>query len=229
MTMQTYRASLPIEFAGAALGRQSGSQRRWHYEMAKRGVDILGAGIALMLLLPLLPVLAVLIKLDSPGPVFFSQTRVGQAGARFRCWKFRTMHRDAEARKAALLAQNEMRCGVLFKMRQDPRITTLGKWLRKSSVDELPQLFNVLRGDMSLVGPRPALPDEVAKYSSTERGRLQVKPGITCLWQISGRGDLPFDAQVSLDLEYANRASLVTDIKILLMTVPAVLSGRGAY
>jgi lipopolysaccharide/colanic/teichoic acid biosynthesis glycosyltransferase len=139
------------------------------------------------------------------------------------------MYVDAEARKRELEAQNEMEGGVLFKMKRDPRITRVGRLIRKASIDELPQLWNVLLGDMSLVGPRPAIPSEVAHYSPFERCRLSVKPGITCLWQVSGRSDLPFNQQVQLDVAYARRPTLLNDIGILLRTIPAVLFGRGAY
>ena len=139
------------------------------------------------------------------------------------------MYIDAEARKKELEAMNEMNGGVLFKMKEDPRITKAGKIIRKTSIDELPQLWNVFKGDMSLVGPRPALPSEVNQYSLAERRRLEVIPGITCIWQVSGRSDIPFDKQVGLDVEYIESQSLWLDIKLLLLTIPAVLLGRGAY
>ncbi len=199
------------------------------YQSTKRAMDALAAACGLLLLAPLLPLLALLIRLDSPGPIFFSQTRVGQGGREFRCWKLRSMYIDAEERKQALEAQNEMQGGVIFKIKHDPRITRVGRFIRKASIDELPQLWNVLVGDMSLVGPRPAVPAEVEQYTPYERGRLAVKPGITCLWQISGRSDLPFDKQVELDIKYANSRNLRLDLEILLRTVPAVLTARGAY
>ena len=199
------------------------------YRLFKRSVDIVLSGMALLLLFCLFPLLALIIRLDSPGPALFSQTRVGQHGRKFRCWKLRSMYIDAEARKQELEQQNEMAGGVTFKMKRDPRITRVGRFIRKSSIDELPQLWNVFIGDMSLVGPRPAIPAEVANYSPFERCRLSVKPGITCLWQISGRSDLPFDKQVQLDVLYARRPSLFRDLKILALTVPAVLFARGAY
>jgi lipopolysaccharide/colanic/teichoic acid biosynthesis glycosyltransferase len=144
-------------------------------------------------------------------------------------WKFRSMYIDAEARKARLIAANEMAGGVLFKMKHDPRITRVGRFIRKASIDELPQLWNVLRGDMSLVGPRPALPSEVDEYSLRDRQRLEVIPGITCIWQVSGRSDIPFEEQVQLDIQYIESQSFWQDVMILLKTVPAVLLGRGAY
>ena len=199
------------------------------YQLFKRAVDVFASGMALLILLPFLPLVAIVIRMDSPGPVFFSQTRVGAGGRHFRCWKLRSMFTDAEARKRELEQQNEMAGGVIFKIKRDPRITRVGRFIRKASIDELPQLWNVFIGDMSLVGPRPAVPAEVAKYSPYERCRLSVKPGITCLWQVSGRSDLPFDKQVQLDVLYARTPSLLRDLKILVLTVPAVLLARGAY
>jgi lipopolysaccharide/colanic/teichoic acid biosynthesis glycosyltransferase len=139
------------------------------------------------------------------------------------------MYSDAEARKAALVRRNEMTGGVLFKIKDDPRITRIGRIIRRFSIDELPQLWNVLRGDMALVGPRPALPDEVAQYSLEARRRLSARPGITCIWQVSGRSNIPFEGQVAMDLEYIHTATLTTDLRLLLKTVPAVISGSGAY
>jgi len=144
-------------------------------------------------------------------------------------WKFRSMYQDAEQRLSKLQAENEMDGGVLFKMKRDPRITLIGKFIRKASIDELPQLWNVICGEMSLVGPRPALETEVEQYSLKDRKRLAVKPGITCIWQVSGRSDIPFDRQVELDVDYIYQQSLLTDIWILLKTIPAVLLARGAY
>lgn len=200
-----------------------------YYLSVKRCMDCVLAAMGLLVLAPFFPMLALLIRLDSKGPVFFSQTRVGEGGREFRCWKLRSMFIDAEERKQELEQHNESEGGVIFKMKRDPRITRVGRFIRKASIDELPQLWNVFIGDMSLVGPRPALPAEVAGYTPYERGRLSVKPGITCLWQISGRSDLPFEQQVQLDIEYARVRSLRKDIEILLRTVPAVLFARGAY
>lgn len=199
------------------------------YETAKRVMDSVLAGVGLLIISPLLLLTAFAVRIDSPGPALFAQVRVGKNGRHFRCWKFRSMYVDAEARKAALLNENEMTGGVLFKMRKDPRVTRVGRLIRKASIDELPQLWNVLIGDMSLVGPRPAVPSEVEQYTPYQRGRLQVKPGITCIWQVSGRSDLSFDEQVRLDLQYARTRSLAADIGLLLKTVPAVLLARGAY
>ena len=204
-------------------------RERVAYERAKRLLDVVATGAGLLLLAPLFALVAIAIRLDSPGPVLFSQTRVGKHGRTFRCWKFRSMFVDAEARKAALMAENEMDGGVIFKMKRDPRITRVGRFIRKASIDELPQLWNVFVGDMSLVGPRPAVPAEVTQYTPYERQRLAVKPGITCFWQVSGRSNLPFDEQVRLDIHYAQVRSLRVDIGLLLRTVPAVLFARGAY
>ncbi len=195
----------------------------------KRFLDIVLSLLALIVLSPLFLVLALLIKLTSPGPIFFVQIRVGEFGRNFCFFKFRSMYIDAEKRKAELMDQNQSSDGVIFKMKNDPRITPIGSILRKFSLDELPQFLNVLFGDMSLVGPRPPVPSEVKLYSLEERKRLNVRPGLTCLWQVSGRSDIPFKEQVKLDKEYIHSRSLKSDLLILLRTVPAILSGRGAY
>jgi lipopolysaccharide/colanic/teichoic acid biosynthesis glycosyltransferase len=202
----------------------------------KRTVDIAASTAAIICLSPLLLGVAVLVKLDG-GPVLFRQTRIGLMGREIKMLKFRSMCVDAEARLAALLAQNEKSEGVTFKIKHDPRITTLGRILRKTSMDELPQLFNVLRGDMSLVGPRPPIPREVALYSQQDRRRLLVKPGITCLWQIGekngglleigDRNSIDFAEQVQLDVRYLESQSVWKDLWILLKTIPAVLAGKG--
>lgn len=197
--------------------------------LVKRLIDVLASGLGIILLLPLFLGVALAIRLESPGPILFPQTRVGRWGELFRMYKFRSMYIDAEERKKALLAQNEMNGGVLFKMKHDPRITRVGRLIRKASIDELPQLWNVLIGDMSLVGPRPPVPSEVDQYSLSDRRRLDVIPGITCIWQVSGRSDIPFPEQVELDVQYIDSQSLLTDLKILLYTIPAVLLGKGAY
>jgi lipopolysaccharide/colanic/teichoic acid biosynthesis glycosyltransferase len=198
-------------------------------DVMKRLLDILVSATLMMIFLPLFSLVALAIRLESPGPVFFRQLRVGCLGQTFSMWKFRSMYIDAEARRAALEAQNEMQGGVLFKMKDDPRITRVGRLIRRLSIDELPQLWNVFSGDMSLVGPRPALPIEVSQYSLEERGRLDAKPGITCTWQVTGRSDIPFNEQVLLDIEYIRQQSVKNDLKLLAKTVPAVISGRGAY
>ena len=194
----------------------------------KRAFDILVAGTALILLLPVMLVIAAAIKLTSRGPVLFRQHRVGRHGNGFMILKFRTMLQGAESMLEDVAHLNEA-SGVLFKIRDDPRVTKVGRWLRRWSLDELPQLFNVLRGEMSLVGPRPALPDEVAKYEEWHRGRLEVAPGVTGLWQVNGRSDADFDQYVRLDLFYIENWSLTYDLYILLKTIPTLLSRRGAY
>lgn len=197
--------------------------------LGKRALDVVVSVGALVALSPLLLITMLALRLESPGPIFFRQTRVGARGKTFSMLKFRSMFVDAEDRLAELQQQNESADGVLFKMKHDPRITRVGKLIRRFSVDELPQIFNVLRGDMAIVGPRPALPAEVAQYASPDRKRLQAKPGLTCLWQIGGRSDLSFEQQVQLDIDYMHKQGLLTDLQIIAKTVPAVLSGKGAY
>lgn len=201
----------------------------WFAYALKRTMDVLGSALLLIVLSPLLLVIYFAVRLTSKGPAFFVQTRVGQYGRHFQFYKFRSMYVDAEARKALLEKQNESGDGVIFKMKKDPRITVVGRFIRKFSLDELPQLWNVLKGDMSLVGPRPPLPSEVAQYTLEERKRLNVIPGLTCLWQISGRSDIPFQEQVRLDKEYIRTHGIWNDVKILLKTIPAIITGRGAY
>ncbi|WP_285164826.1 WecB/TagA/CpsF family glycosyltransferase [Shewanella goraebulensis] len=211
------------------------NSRRWYFfgikcgQFAKRTFDIVAASILLILLAPLFFFTALSIRIESKGAIFFSQTRSGRNNHPFTMWKFRSMYIDAEARLEKIKQNNEMQGGVLFKMKKDPRITSVGKLIRKASIDELPQLWNVLMGDMSLVGPRPALPNEVSQYQLSDRRRLGVKPGITCIWQVSGRSDIPFDKQVELDIDYIYQQSLREDITLLLKTIPAVLLARGAY
>lgn len=203
-----------------------GGRPAWQFAL-KRTIDIVGALAALVLSAPVWLAAAVAIKLDSPGPIFFTQPRCGQYGKVFPFVKFRTMTTDAELRKAELRALNE-KSGPVFKIECDPRVTRVGRILRKYSIDELPQLLNVLAGHMSLVGPRPPVPGEVEQYEIDHRGRLSMRPGITCLWQVSGRNEIEFEDWVKLDLEYVERWSLLLDLQILLATVPAVVSGRGA-
>jgi exopolysaccharide biosynthesis polyprenyl glycosylphosphotransferase len=194
----------------------------------KRVLDIVLAVVVLVLAgIPML-IISLLIKATSPGPVLFRQERVGRGGELFVCYKFRTMYKDAEQRKEELRAHNEAQ-GPMFKMRNDPRRTSVGKVLRRTSLDELPNLFNILKGEMSWVGPRPPTPDEAAQYNDWHRKRLDVTPGLTGLWQVSGRSDLTFDEMVKLDLFYAENWSLALDTKIILKTVPAVLKREGAY
>jgi exopolysaccharide biosynthesis polyprenyl glycosylphosphotransferase len=195
----------------------------------KRFVDIVGAALALLLLSPAFLVIALVIKADDRGPVFFRQTRVGKDGSLFRMVKFRSMVTDAETRLASLRAASDDGNGMLFKLKDDPRITRAGKFLRKYSIDEFPQFWNVLIGEMSLVGPRPPLPTEVAEYADPVHRRLYIKPGLTGLWQISGRSDLSWDQSVRLDLYYVENWSLAGDLMILWRTVRVMLSPVGAY
>ena len=220
--------------------RRHGNTRRslrlkaWRMTVAgayalKRLIDIVGSGLGMILLSPVFLAIAVAVKLSSPGPVIFSQVRVGRYGRHFKFYKFRSMRQGAEALKEGLKSQNESKDGVIFKMKDDPRITRVGRFIRHASLDELPQLWNVFIGDMSLVGPRPPVPSEVREYTLEDRKRLDVIPGITCLWQINGRSEIPFHEQVRLDKEYILAPGVWKDIKILLKTIPAILSGRGAY
>lgn len=195
---------------------------------SKRAADIVGSSLLLLATLPLLLITAIAVKLEDGGPVIFRQARVGLKGERFNCLKFRSMGVDAEDRMADLLSKNEG-AGVLFKMADDPRITRVGRIIRRFSIDELPQLWNTLQGDMSLVGPRPALPAEVERYDSDTRRRLKVRPGLTGLWQVSGRSNLSWEDTVRLDLYYVDNWSLVRDLMILARTAKAVLGSNGAY
>ena len=197
-------------------------------EFFKRLLDILAATAGLLLFLPLLPFIGALVKLESRGPLFFAQERVGRYGRHFTCYKIRSMVADAETLKNELGHLNEAD-GAAFKIRQDPRVTRVGRFVRRSSLDEFPQLFNVLTGDMSIVGPRPQIPSEVSAYEPHQRARLLVKPGLTCLWQISGRNDVDFGEWMRLDREYVEQRSLGLDISILLRTLPAVVKRTGAY
>jgi exopolysaccharide biosynthesis polyprenyl glycosylphosphotransferase len=198
------------------------------FQMAiKRVLDIVGSSLALILLSPVLVVVALVIAVTSRGPVLFRQVRVGRYGRPFHMLKFRSMVIDAEAQKQALMARNEQR-GPVFKIKDDPRVTRIGRIIRKYSIDELPQFINVLRGDMSIVGPRPPVPSEVEKYEAWQRRRLSVRPGITCIWQVSGRNEISFEQWMYLDMQYIDHWSLVADIKLLLKTFPVVVSGRGA-
>jgi lipopolysaccharide/colanic/teichoic acid biosynthesis glycosyltransferase len=195
----------------------------------KRGFDIIVSLLLLLLLSPLLIALGVAVWVEDGGSIFFPQTRVGRYGRIFKMYKFRSMCLDAEQRLKDLLDRNQHKQGVTFKLKDDPRITRIGKWLRRYSFDELPQLYNVLIGNMSLVGPRPPVPREVAKYSLADRRRLATRPGITCIWQISGRSEIDFSGQVKLDVVYIESQTFWKDLQILFRTVPAVLTGRGAY
>lgn len=198
------------------------------YRIAKRVLDVVVSSVGLVMLAPLMLLIAIAIKLDTPGPVLFRQVRIGKGGKPFWFIKFRSMVKNAEQIKRDLIPQNEVRGGPVFKMRNDPRVTRVGRFLRRYSLDELPQLIHVLHGEMSLVGPRPPLPSEVASYGEWEMRRLSVTPGLTCLWQISGRSDIGFREWVELDHIYIDTMSFWTDLKILLFTVPAVITGKGA-
>ena len=197
------------------------------YPAAKRAFDLVATGVGVLFLAPVFFLISAWIYLEDRGPVFFAQRRVGKGGREFTFWKFRSMCVDAEERLAALAGQSEDESR--FKMRRDPRITRVGAFLRRTSLDELPQLFNVLFGDMSLVGPRPALPEEVADYDAKAARRLEVEQGITCLWQVSGRSLLSFEEQIDLDLKYIESRGLLYDAWLLIRTVPAVVLGTGAY
>lgn len=212
-------------------GRITGHTSRTTAAAAEAAVETMHRLVALLALVMLLPVLvglALAVRIDSPGPALFRQVRVGRNGREFVIYKFRTMRTDAEALFDQVLHLNE-RDGLFFKVRQDPRISRIGRWLRRFSLDELPQLWNVARGDMALVGPRPPLPREVANYDRRTYRRLEVKPGLTGIWQVSGRSDLSWEDTVRLDLSYVEQRSVALDVRILGRTVGAVVSGRGAY
>jgi lipopolysaccharide/colanic/teichoic acid biosynthesis glycosyltransferase len=194
----------------------------------KRAIDVMGASLGLAVLSPFLLLIAIAIVTDSRGGPIFRQTRVGRGGRTFMCWKFRSMYQGADAMLATLAGQNEAN-GLIFKMRDDPRRTRVGRFLRRTSLDELPQLWNVLRGDMSLVGPRPPLVNEVLQYNGLEVQRLACVPGMTGLWQVTLRGRHDFGDMVELDVRYARSISFWLDVKILLKTLPTVLFGRGSY
>ena len=198
------------------------------YSLVKRFFDLALSLTAILILSVPMLVVAVLVKLTSKGPIIFRQVRVGQGGRYFNCLKFRSMCSDAEAQKEDLMHLNEA-SGPVFKIKKDPRITPIGAIIRKFSIDELPQLFNILRGDMSIVGPRPPIPTEVAEYGIFERRRLAVRPGLTCLWQIGGRSNVSFERWVELDIEYIDSMSFKNDVLIVLKTVPVVLKGSGAH
>lgn len=195
----------------------------------KRTIDIVVASLAILALAPVALIAAIAIKLTSKGPVLYPSKRVGQNGMLFEFYKFRSMRTDADETRADLFHLNEAPEGPIFKIRRDPRLTPIGRVLRKSSIDEIPQFINVLRGDMSLVGTRPPIPEEVDQYAEWERQRLLIRPGITGIWQVSGRSEIPFDRWVEMDLTYIRDWSLWLDVKLLLKTIPAVIKGTGAY
>jgi exopolysaccharide biosynthesis polyprenyl glycosylphosphotransferase len=195
--------------------------------LVKRTIDLIISVLALVVLSPLLLAVAIGIKLTSRGPVFFKQERVGLNGHSFYMFKFRSMIVNAEKFKHSLMAQNQQ-SGPVFKMDRDPRVTPFGRFIRRHSIDELPQLINIIRGDMTIVGPRPALPQEVAQYKPWHRRRLSVLPGLTCTWQVSGRNHIPFEQWMEMDVAYVNTWSIRHDLFLILRTIPVVLSGRGA-
>ena len=203
------------------------SIRGWNL-LVKRGFDLFFGGLMGLILLPIMLLIAAAIRLDTHGPVIFSQVRVGKNGRQFRCHKFRSMVHNADELKVHVADLNES-SGPLFKIRNDPRLTRVGRFIRRYSLDELPQLYNILRGEMSLIGPRPNLPDEVAQYQEWMLKRMVVSPGLTGLWQVSGRSDLTFDEMVLLDIFYVENWSMGLDMSILLRSIPAVLNARGAY
>ncbi len=218
------------EFADfiAAGSNPAVQDRSFFYHFMKRAFDIVASLAGLALLLPLFPFIALLIKLETPGPLFFKQQRVGHLGFQFGCYKFRSMSIEAEKQKVDLQHLNEA-TGAAFKIQNDPRITGVGRFLRRSSLDEFPQLVNVLLGEMSIVGPRPQIPSEVSEYTSEQASRLLVKPGLTCLWQVSGRSHIDFNEWMELDQEYVQKRSFAFDIWILSRTLPAVIERIGAY
>jgi lipopolysaccharide/colanic/teichoic acid biosynthesis glycosyltransferase len=216
VSVEAVRPQRPMGLLGA----------HWWQLALKRTIDLVGALLMLLVLSPILIAAAAAVAFTSPGPILYRQQRVGRDGEPFMMLKFRSMYDRAHEQRDLHL--NEA-TGPVFKIRDDPRVTSVGRVLRRLSVDELPQLFNVVKGEMSLVGPRPALPEECAHYTEREMGRLLVKPGLTCRWQVSGRSDVTFDQWVDMDLEYIETWSLRQDIVLMLRTIPAVISGRGAY
>ncbi len=220
--MNNYNSSFEFQESGILV------RTNRYYLFIKRGVDILGSIIGLILAFPIMVIVMILIKLEDPkGPIFFKQIRSGMNGSTFEMYKFRSMYVDAEDRLEELMHLNEQ-SGPVFKITNDPRITRIGKFIRKTSLDELPQLLNVLKGDMSIVGPRPALPRETIQYTPYQMQRLLVKPGITCIWQVSGRNNIEFEEWVELDLEYIQKRSVLLDMKLILMTIPALLGDKNA-
>ena len=197
------------------------------YEVIKRLIDVFCSFLGVIVLSPLFIIIAIIIKTTSKGPVFFSQKRVGKNGKEFDMYKFRSMVVNAEELKEKLAAQNEM-SGPMFKMKDDPRVTKVGKFIRKTSIDELPQLWNVLKGDMSLVGPRPSLPNEVAQFEDWMHRRLEVKPGLTCYWQVSGRNNIDFQDWMKLDIRYIDEKNLWIDIKLIFKTIFVLFGDKNA-
>ena len=222
------RLSVAIDW-GSYLPERAESVSWAIQQRIKRAADVVISLTLLIVLSPLFLIIAVLVKATSQGPIFYEFRVIGKNARRIVAYKFRTMVENADSLKPTLLKENEMR-GPAFKMRADPRVTPVGKWLRKFSLDELPQLWSVLVGDMSLVGPRPPFPDEFVRYEPWQWGRLAVTPGITCIWQVTGRSDIrDFNEWAALDMRYIRDWNLAMDAKILMLTIPAVLRGRGAY
>ena len=206
-----------IDFEDALRKEEENENKRTGYDIAKIGIDFFLSFSSIIILLPILLIIALIIKLDSKGPVIFKQERVGFRGKKFHMYKFRSMVVNAEKLKDKLQKDNEM-SGPMFKMKKDPRITRVGKFIRKTSIDELPQLFNVLKGEMSLVGPRPSLPKEVMKFEPWMLKRLEVKPGLTCYWQVSGRSSIGFEEWMELDCKYVKDRSILLDLKLIFKT-----------
>lgn len=198
------------------------------YEIFKRIIDIIGAGLGLILLSPIIAIVACAVKVTSKGPIFFSQKRVGKNGELFEMYKFRSMVVNAEELKGNLEDQNEM-SGPMFKIKDDPRITKVGKFIRKTSIDELPQLWNILKGDMSLVGPRPSLPKEVEQFDNWMFKRLSVRPGLTCYWQVSGRNNIDFEDWMKLDVKYVDERNIWIDIKLIFKTIFVLFGDKNAH
>ena len=214
---------------GKQLGFENESSMEFNlYEIIKRLIDVICSFIGVVVLSPLFIVIAIIIKATSKGPVFFSQKRVGKNGKEFDMYKFRSMVVNAEELKEKLASQNEM-SGPMFKMKDDPRVTKVGKFIRKTSIDELPQLWNVFKGDMSLVGPRPSLPKEVAQFEEWMHRRLEVKPGLTCYWQVSGRNNIDFEDWMKLDIKYVDERSTWIDIKLIFKTVGVLFGDKNAH
>jgi lipopolysaccharide/colanic/teichoic acid biosynthesis glycosyltransferase len=231
-------AEIPVSSAVARSRRQPWveivqsrrrSPRDRRYEIIKRAIDVAVASLALVIVSPLMALVALLIKLTDRGPVLYVQTRVGRGGAEFPCYKLRSMVPQADQLKQSLAELSHHTDQRTFKICDDPRVTWIGRLVRKTSLDEVPQLWNIVLGHMSLVGPRPPVPSEVECYTDLDWRRLEVLPGLTCIWQVSGRADVPFDEQVLLDIDYIQRRSLWLDFKLIAQTVPAVITGRGAY
>lgn len=203
------------------------NEKNLGYFIIKRIIDIMGALCGILIISPVMIVVAIWIKLDSKGPVFFAQNRVGQGGKRFLMYKFRSMCPDAEGLLHKLEEDNEM-SGPMFKIKEDPRITKIGKFIRKTSIDELPQLINILKGEMSLVGPRPSLPKEVAQFTSFQKQRLVAKPGLTCYWQVEGRSDVSFEEWMEMDVEYLKDRNTLVDIVLIFKTVGVLFGDEKA-